>query len=292
MTKLNLVIFLCILILTSCDSNSQVLNSNPGFENGTWKKEWRLHPQNSSDAIIDVVTNPTRNGKYALHMKHQKKGNGISNRCEIGCETYISKKTPRGGYIRWHEEVWIGFSVYLKDWDKNLGTWNGIMQVHSIPGNRDWSVLASANAWHIKGNDGFFSYSSVGQPNIFIDTRPIKDPYMKYAPDAERIKKPIWWMPIEEASNKWVDFVGNFVISPDDDGKMKWWVNGKLVIDFKGPNIYFNDTEGNPAVKEVILQTGSYKSPQSTNMIEMYLDEIRLGNKDASYEDVAPRDDP
>ena len=289
MIRINTIIFY-LFVFTSCDSSSQILNSNPGFENGQWHKEWRLHPQNSSDAKIEIVTNPVRNGKYSLHLSHQNKDDGITNRCEIGCETYISKDTPKGGYIRWHEEVWIGFSVYLKDWNTQLGTWNGIMQVHSIPGGRDWSVGASANAWHIKGNDGFFSYSQVRRPNLYIDTRLIPDPYTKTPPSAEKIGIPIWWIPIEEANNRWIDFVGNFVISPDQDGKMKWWVNGELVIDFTGPNIYFYDTKGNPAVQEVILQTGSYKSPLNTNLVEIYFDEIRIGNQNANYEVVAPRD--
>ena len=39
-------------ILLSLGVNAQVLNPNPGFEDGTWRDEWRRHPQNSSDAII------------------------------------------------------------------------------------------------------------------------------------------------------------------------------------------------------------------------------------------------
>jgi len=288
-----LLLILSIVLINFFNSFGQVLNNNPGFEDGTWKNNYRPSAQNTDDAVVEVVTNPKRSGNYSFHIQHQYITGSTHNRCEV--RPLVDFGADQIGYIPWHKEIWVGFSVYLKDWSKSLGPWNSILQFHGVPHNYEWSTRGtSANSLFIVGNDGFTDWSAVGEPHVGILVRVLDNPYDPTPPDEGAmgpVPIPPWWLPIGQAENKWIDIVGNFVISPDSDGKMRWWVNGRLVIDQRGPNTYYNDLSGAPAEPVNLVQLGSYKSPANTNLVNTYYDEIRWGGPNSSYSDVAPRGD-
>ena len=112
---------------------AQILNENPGFESGSYTDEWRPAVQNTNDALIEIVTNPVRSGKYALHLQHQFVDGSTHNRCEIVPLYQLGTWTTKNGYTDWNREYWLGFSVYLENWEDSLRDWNSIVQNHSVP---------------------------------------------------------------------------------------------------------------------------------------------------------------
>lgn len=86
-----------------------------------------------------------------------------------------------------------------------------------------------------------------------------------------------------------MDFVIHIKWSYKSDGFIQVYKDGKLVVDKAGPTSR-NDQGG------IFFNTGIYKPKFETQPGEsdvdkriLYFDEIRIGNADARYEDVAPR---
>lgn len=271
---------------------ADLLNDNPGFEDGTFSNEWEPSAQNTDDCVIEVVTDVVRSGSHALHIQNQYVTGSNWNRCELKSRAYFGGTYAT--YFPRYTEFWIGFSVHLKDWSTALQTWNSIMQMHATPNNWDWSNCDTPqNTWSVSSDDGLLDESGIGEPNVNIYLRDMVtyNPYGEYGTDLELLHGDhAWWRPAAEMENRWIDIVVNWTASPDNDGKMKWWVDGELVVDRTGPNTFYYDTCNLPAEPEDLLQLGIYKSPSDTSLVEQYFDEIRIAGADGSYCAVAPRD--
>jgi predicted transcriptional regulator len=86
----------------------------------------------------------------------------------------------------------------------------------------------------------------------------------------------------------WTDWVFHVKWSWESDGLLEVWKNGKKVIHYEGP-IGYNDRRG------VYFKTGIYKwvwkmTPErdhsTTTKRVTYVDEVRIGNENATYQDV------
>jgi hypothetical protein len=87
---------------------------------------------------------------------------------------------------------------------------------------------------------------------------------------------------------EWVDWVFHYKID-DQDGIIRIWRNGELVVDFTGDNHQIEKHDG------TYLKFGLYASQfkKLTTMPDgasrtVYHDEIRIAGADGSYELVAP----
>lgn len=267
--------------------NAQILNKNPGFESGTFLDEWKLPVQNTDDAIIEIVTKPVRSGKYALHLQHQYVSGSTHNRCEIWPKIQLGKWTTKTGYVDWNQEYWLGFSVYLENWSNSLGNWNSIVQNHAVPNSWKWGVCdAGHNNWSISADNGFFAYNTFGRPCFNVIASLVNDPSM--TPGIGAIGSRPYAIGISEMENRWIDIVINWITSDGEDGKIKIWVDGELVVELYGANSHTNDTCGLPRERCQSLTFGSYKSPKNTNLVSMYFDEIRIADERGSYDIVSP----
>ena len=87
--------------------------------------------------------------------------------------------------------------------------------------------------------------------------------------------------------NVWTDWVIHVKFSAGSDGVFEIWKNGKLMLQRNGRNNY-NDLKGN------FFKIGIYKYawPQgyasTTTSRTLYYDEIKIGNENSSYAEVAP----
>jgi len=99
------------------------------------------------------------------------------------------------------------------------------------------------------------------------------------------------WYAGNVEKGKWVDWVVYAKWSYRSDGVLKIWKDGKLVVERNGPNAY-NDQPPE------ILKWGVYNSwwnahaPASTDKLITYVDEIRIGDANSSYAEVAPPGSP
>jgi hypothetical protein len=91
---------------------------------------------------------------------------------------------------------------------------------------------------------------------------------------------------------KWTDWVMHVKWSYKPDGFLKLYKNGKLVFTRNGPT-YFNISKG-PYFKMGIymgINNPDWPDHGKVRNRTLYTDEYRMGNANATYEDVAPRND-
>ena len=88
--------------------------------------------------------------------------------------------------------------------------------------------------------------------------------------------------------NKWTDFVFHVKWSAGSDGLVEVWKNGVKIYTRTGANIASGLTTG------VYMRTGIYKWPwktwttSTTTKRIVYIDDVRIGNAYATYNDVVP----
>ena len=83
-----------------------------------------------------------------------------------------------------------------------------------------------------------------------------------------------------EYSNIYEEVKWNY--EDDGDGFLKIWKNGAKVTDMVGPTC-FNDVGG------PYLQMGIYARIDIGQTVIIYYDELRIGDSNSSYSEVAPR---
>jgi hypothetical protein len=92
-------------------------------------------------------------------------------------------------------------------------------------------------------------------------------------------EKQIWKDSASKYKGRWSDWVLHTIWSYKEDGLTEAWVDGKKVVTYRGPNAY-NDS------KEYYWKSGMYK--RWSGNVTHYMDELRIGNEKATYEDMAP----
>jgi hypothetical protein len=83
-------------------------------------------------------------------------------------------------------------------------------------------------------------------------------------------------------TGQWLDFVINIKFSYGANGFLKVWKDGVLVTDDAGGNC-FNDDKG------PYLNMGIYsRCLDQDQTITIYYDELRIGDSNSNYDEVAP----
>ena len=178
-------------------------------------------------------------------------------------------------------ERWYGERLFVpNDWvfDPSRAV-SIVMQWHAIPGN--WRATFPNLEISI-GNTNWFIRQSYGS----AQTQPT------------RINK-ILDDPVQRGV--WVSWVIHAKWSPNTDGLLQIWKDGKLVMDAKGTNVYSTiGVEYTPYLKTGIYhpewhlnkdgrrEAFEKETPVATNKI-IYVTDIKIGNERAKFEDVAPK---
>lgn len=216
---------------------------------------------------IRVVDAPSLAGRKAVRMAVQRAPNSF--RSEISLP-----------YEKGFHERWYGERLFIpEEWVFDPGKGNDIvMQWHAIPGN--WKATYPNLEISI-GNDRWFIRQSFGSPQ----TKPTRTNTKLDEP----LKRGVWISWVVHA--KW---------SPNDDGLIEIWKDGKVVFERKGANVY--GTIGEEYTP--YLKTGIYhpewhvdterkradfdeEKPVATKKI-IYVTDIKVGNEHARLEDIAP----
>jgi len=180
----------------------------------------------------------------------------------------------------WNER-WYGQRVLIpKEWVRDPGrAVDIVMQWHAIPGD---FRATYPNLEISVGDDRWIMRQSFGDPKT--------QPTRRETKFEDRVQLGVWTSWVIHA--KW---------SPNDDGRLEVWKDGKLVADLKGPNVYGTiGLEYTP-----YLKTGIYHpewnvakegararfdadKPAATRKI-VYVTDLKVGDARAKYEDVAPK---
>src|SRR5690606_28626538 len=156
-----------------------------------------------------------------------------------------------------HNERWYSFAVYFPTNDYEYDTSNEVI-----------------SQWH-KG----------GSPALYL--RIVRDRFYIRTLHPNRSKN---WRNMDLGNvtiDMWHEFVIHVIHSGKSDGLIDVWRNGVKVATHKGPNNYDNK-------KLPYWKVGVYKAIWNNNVTDskkrvIFLDNIRVGNSKASFEDMATR---
>ncbi len=145
---------------------------------------------------------------------------------------------------------WIGVSIFVPTSFTNITETESVLQWQEVPENSFWQ-------W----NAPFLSLSTYNGKWAF-----------------ERLSARYDLGDITKG--QWTDWVFRIKFSSGNDGVIEIWKNGELVSSINAPSI-------GASKAGAWLAAGLVRSPTSQSR-HIYMDEIRIGNENAGYNDVAP----
>lgn len=167
------------------------------------------------------------------------------------------------------QTLWYGFSYYIPaDWVSDPSTEEIIWQLHELPD--------ACETWRSP-------YLSLNISGGTISLRRRYDSKPCSVGNTPEGTGTIASTPL--VKGQWVDVVIKAQFSYTSSGRVQYWVNGQLVGDQTGGNIY-NDTA--PGYLKVGLYRWVWPDKSITSRT-VYHDEVRVGDANSSYAEVAPR---
>jgi hypothetical protein len=242
---------------------------------------WYAHFENQdfhgspTDALCckhsaQIINSIVLSGKYAVRFILNSDDNKLTGNVEPVRKAMIGKNnTASIGSTRWY-----GMGVNIDpSWRDDTNDPNGTI-VFQWKSNPDAGEEASRSPQlAIMVHKDEWKISNLSDPNRITTNSSFK-----------RIN----WKGGVIEKGKWVDWVVYAKWSYKSDGVLKVWKNGTLMIDHRGPNT-FNDE------KPEYIRFGVYKAwwkhqlPPTRNTLTVYFDEVRIGDQNSSYQNVAPK---
>lgn len=200
-----------------------------------------------------VVTSPRKAGTYSI--KTYQAGNQC---CTEGTECkHRTLVLWANNQVRlpWKQWAWVGFAVYIPS-DFPASSHGGIA-IHGMTGqggNHEWALFIQSDKFNL------------------------------HRRRADGPEETIWTKAITRGA--WHTFVAKVYRSNGSDGRYSLWHNGSLVVNnFAGSNAP-DGSVGNGAY----VRTGIYWGPKTRSAnYTLYFDELRIGDANSSYSEVAPR---
>jgi hypothetical protein len=244
------------------------------FSAGTFSKKWRFSENANYEVIspnpelIRLVDAPGLPGKKAVRFSVVR-GPGVFR-------SEISLPHEKGWNERWYGERVLIPKEWVRDPAKPVDI---VMQWHGIPGN---FRATYPNLEISVGDDRWIMRQSFGDPKTALTRRETK---------FEDLVQP----------GVWTSWVIHAKWSPNDDGLLQVWKDGKIVADLKGPNVCGTiGLEYTP-----YLKTGIYhpewniakaggkerfdaEKPVAPHKV-VYITDLKIGDARAKYEDVVPK---
>ncbi|MCX2739938.1 heparin lyase I family protein [Pontibacter anaerobius] len=203
---------------------------------------------------FNVSSSEVRNGKTAARFELRKSDSGVV-RAEIA-----------GRKADTNRNRWYGLSIYLpsSEWSNDT-SWDIITQFNGVPDDGEPARNPPINLYVKEGR--------LKLQVIWASER--------ISSDTDRDGEKVFDLGLVE-KDKWLDFVYHINYSYSSDGVLEIWKNGSKIIDYRGPNSY------NDSVLPY-FKVGLYKRhwPVVSKRV-MYADEVRVGNENATYNDVVP----
>lgn len=250
------------IFISSTAVKTRAVNFIGDFETGDfsgWRQE--LCCQHSAQ----VVSSPTRSGEYAARFTLYKEDALAANsrRAEL-------KLDP----VPANSEQWYALSIFVPQEYASDPSYDIITQWAGRPDfnlGEDWRQPIIA----LSIRDNRFRLSNRWDSKTITTN--------------ETRSGEVGWDLGAVVKEQWVDWVFHVKWSYGSDGLLEVWKNGKLVVKKVGPNTY-NDLTG-PYIKVGIYKPQWKVKPELSRTTKrvIYLDEVRVGDAGASYDDVVPR---
>jgi len=244
------------ILLSACLAFSASLHAGVtqviDFETGD--KSQVYSEEQGPTASVEITQEHVRAGSYALKsvMNNKDKRAEVTNKYNRGAI---------GG------ENWYGWSVYFPADFPTDGRFDIISQFHDFhKGKPSW------------GEDG-------KAPTCIIHRDGRLQLDLKYQPAPQSTERHSFALG-NFTPGAWHDFVVHVSWTHEADGFFKLWLNGELMVDYEGPT--YMDY---PKQKGPYFKIGNYKGAGNwpgTAPRVLYFDEFRMGDAEASFEEVNP----
>ncbi|MBK1646900.1 hypothetical protein CKO25_20190 [Thiocapsa imhoffii] len=191
------------------------------------------------------------------------------------------------------EDYWYGWSTYIPGPYPPFTLitnfmWETFFQLHARPPQGEtWATyIGQSPPLAIQ-----LEPTSDNAGKIVVKIRGMDDPYPQQRVSGNshvKFNRSVY----EYKTDEWIDFVVHTRLSSDSHGFTKIWVNGELVVDYKGMNYYLGHGEGYPLHGLYMGWANTPKdNPEPVIEREIFHDSLRLsrGSWGGSYEAVAPK---
>lgn len=240
-----------LLILTATAASTSAQRQNLLFEDGfeSGQLSSAWGREVSGSHSITIVSSPTRVGNFALRSRLRPEDD---ERAEV--------KLDRSVTWAYNAERWIGVSIYFPN-DGSTNDDTSIFQMYARPTNGAWPPPP----FQLQMNNGRLRMTRYG-----LSTS---------TPTIDRNQH---WDLGAVPRGAWVDFVFHLVGSTGSSGIFDVWVNGERKVNYRGATVADNRTWYNKM--GVYVGLGNNASRDRS----LYYDEYRVGNQNATCNDVAP----
>jgi hypothetical protein len=212
-----------------------------------------------------IVNSPVRAGNQAIRLTLKKEDPLVAanKRAEL-----------KLGGVPANSEQWYGFSIFLPRSYKSDPSSEIIAQWHDKPDvelGEKWKSPALA----------LFTQNGRFYLKRYWDSKPVTTIYQTEGHEILDLGP--------YKTGKWTDIVFHVKWSYTLDGVLEVWIDKELKVSKTGPNNY-NDQRG-PYFKVGVYKADWKNQPQKSIVSQrnIYLDEFRVGDGSARYEDVASR---
>ncbi len=258
-TLTKLIGFVVVIGLTA--SAQAAIEWSDDFESSAIKPGWRKAFCNSQS--ITTQNNRSIPGSRYMQTLRVPNEKGSSQYCRVRAELWKRPIVSAAQY----RETWVGIQLLVPgDWSPR-SNWHRVVQMHQSEDSWEtsyqpsFSLSAEKNRWKIA---------------IVWDTR-------RTTPGkAEGHKN--YYIPMDK--NEWESFVFHWDWSHSKgEGLFQAWKNGEPVVTHRGPNTY------NDKVGPRTFQIGNYRRESSgkfKSSMQVYHDNLKIGDEDSSFSDVAP----
>jgi len=267
-----LLITLISLLFFATPASSAILLYDPCEEEPNKTTEW--HP------IIDYYSTPCSTPTITYSTEQARSGLGSYKFVAEACVKH-NMLNPYNHSIenfQFDEEYWVGFSIYVPEgyaYDTHY-PYMLYVQWHGQPDNLGvcdtWrNPMIAMQDYSATAFKAVYRYQSIECCLVPTDTCHSYDINQWIQPLASRI------------SGSWNDIVYHVKFSMTS-GILEQWVNGIKVLSYAGPLGYNDDTGP-------YFTFGTYQGSGGQNLI-FYYDELRFGDENSSYSEVAPTSSP
>ncbi|MEM9450815.1 MAG: DUF4347 domain-containing protein [Cyanobacteria bacterium P01_E01_bin.6] len=242
------------------NSKNSKLLLNDTF-NSSVSKDWRREDSPDKSHSLNIVNDPTGGSNKVARFETRKSD-------PLASGSYRSELA--GPMTKIGDERWYGFSTLLPSNWKTDPAGEIISQWHSAPDRSKGETWPGKNpplSIHVDGNEMYIKANwNTGSGK----------------------KSSILWRGNYQKGD-WTDWVVNTKWSNSSNGYIKVWKDDKLIVDYKGPNTHHDHTGG------MYFKTGLYKyswkrnpAQSSTNSRVLYVDNVKIGDKNSNYTAVDP----
>lgn len=241
--------------------------------------DWKVSNADKGDNYATVSSEQARAGShsYKLHVQAFDKNEMSATNCGLVLRGLNSKVQIKN--FTFDREFWMGFSIYIPSsysWplssnrlSDGQSEWQLLWQFHGVQDSCDTPALNPVARAHLNSVSKQGYVVSITGDNGQCIT---KDYARSVRYDTPAFSK-----------GTWHDVVLNFKFSYTSKGFFRVWLNGKQVVNDSGMNCYNQS-------KSPYFIMGPYGHMEKE--ISIYYDEIRVGDQNSSYAEVAPKGSP